>query len=52
MNGISSLAVTKLDILDFLDFIKICVSYKNFEYPPIFHGDWKGIEPVYKTFVG
>ncbi|MCP5503865.1 MAG: adenylosuccinate synthase [Chlamydiales bacterium] len=52
LNGVSNLAITKLDILDSLDFIKICVDYKNFEYPPVFHGHWKGIEPVYETFSG
>lgn len=52
LNGVSNLAITKLDILDSLDFIKICVDYKNFEYPPVFHGHWMGIEPVYETFSG
>lgn len=52
LNGVGSLAITKIDILDGLDFIKICVGYKNFNYPPIFHGHWKSIEPVYKTFSG
>lgn len=52
LNGASCLAVTKLDILDSLDFIKICVGYKNFEHLPTFHGDWKRVEPVYETLVG
>ncbi|QVL58363.1 MAG: adenylosuccinate synthase [Simkaniaceae bacterium] len=52
LNGASSLALTKIDILDGIDFIKICVGYKNFKYPPIFHGHWKRIEPVYETLFG
>ncbi len=52
LSGVSSLALTKIDILDALDFIKICVGYKNFKSPPIFHGHWKEIQPVYETLLG
>lgn len=52
LNGVSSIALTKIDIFDSLDFIKICTAYKNFEYPPIFHGHWHSIEPAYDTLAG
>ena len=52
LNGVDSLALTKLDILDSQDFIKICVGYKEHKIPPIYHEHWKGIEPVYETLSG
>jgi adenylosuccinate synthase len=52
LNGVSSLALTKIDVLDSLDFIKICVGYENFSRPPLFHGHWKGIKPQFETLSG
>jgi adenylosuccinate synthase len=52
LNGANSLALTKIDVLDSLDFIKICVQYENFSRPPLFHGHWKEIKPQYETLLG
>lgn len=51
-NGVDALALTKLDILDTQDFIKICVGYKGLENVPIYHEHWKEIEPIYETLPG
>jgi len=56
INGISSLAITKLDVLDDLDTIKICVGYKyNGEILKEFPQSIKKLEncePVYETMPG
>ncbi len=55
-NGINSLAVTKLDVLDTLDTIKLCVAYRYKEEDitsfPAELKILKECEPVYKTFPG
>jgi len=56
VNGLSGLAVTKLDVLDSLDRIAICTGYKvgNEEYRE-FPGDVTAlahIEPIYEWFEG
>ncbi len=56
LNGVTSLAVMKLDVLDQLSKIKICVAYrykgKTFDYFPQDLEVMKGAEPVYKEFPG
>jgi adenylosuccinate synthase len=56
LNGITSLALTKLDILDEIDEIKVCVSYllnrKIVKFPSPLLSDMKKTEPIYKTFEG
>ncbi len=53
VNGINSLAITKLDILDSFDELKICTAYKCgdkiIDYFPV---DISGCEPVYETVKG
>jgi len=34
LSGVDALALTKIDVLDSQDFIKICVGYKGLEFPP------------------
>ncbi|NGX57330.1 MAG: Adenylosuccinate synthetase [Chlamydiae bacterium] len=56
INGISSLAMTKLDILDQFDEIKICVGYEfqgkiHLTPPPEIHL-WDQIKPQYETLPG
>lgn len=56
INGITSLALMKLDVLSGLEEIKICVSYKNesksiTEFPCV-SSDLDQLEPQYKTFKG
>lgn len=56
LNGIDSLAITKLDELDGLDEIKICYDYvvdgKNYDYLPALITDAKKIVPRYITMPG
>ncbi len=55
-NGISGIALTKLDVLDGLDEIKICVGYrldgKELEHLPASQGDQARVEPIYVTLEG
>jgi len=54
--GISGIALTKLDVLDQLDEIKICIQYelngKVIDYLPAASEDQFNIKPIYKTFPG
>ncbi len=56
ISGINSIALTKLDVLDELDEIKMCISYKidnrEIDYLPTTIEDQQKIVPVYKTFKG
>ncbi len=56
LNGASSLAITKLDVLDKLSLIKICYAYRlgntlMSTIPPIVE-DMAQVEPVYETLPG
>lgn len=56
VNGLTGMAITKLDILDDLDVIKLCTAYKANgrvldEFPPDAHG-LEICEPVYKEVPG
>jgi adenylosuccinate synthase len=54
--GITGIALTKLDVLDALDEIKMCIEYelngKKIDYLPAASEDQFNIKPVYKTFPG
>ena len=56
ISGINGIALTKLDVLDELDEIKICVQYelngKTIDYFPAASEDQFNIKPIYKTFPG
>jgi len=56
VNGITSVCITKLDILDGLDEIKVCTSYKSngdVRYtPPYAAEDFEACEPVYESMAG
>ena len=56
INGITSLALTKIDILDTFDEIKICTAYKVngqlVNTPPPETSIWDDIEPQYETMPG
>jgi adenylosuccinate synthase len=56
LNGADSLAVTKLDILDTLDTIKICTGYRidqeMWKVPPPLVDDLERIEPIYEVLPG
>ena len=56
LNGFDSIALTKLDVLDTLDEIKVCVGYevngnRIDTFPAVSH-DLRLIKPVYKTLEG
>ena len=54
--GIDGIALTKLDVLDQLDEIKMCVAYeisgKKIDYLPSTAEDQLKIKPIYKNFKG
>ncbi len=55
-NGITSIAMTKLDVLTGLDVIKVCVAYdlegKEIDYMPASLKELAKCKPVYKEFPG
>ncbi|MGB7285654.1 MAG: adenylosuccinate synthase, partial [Salaquimonas sp.] len=55
-NGITGIALTKLDVLDGLEEIKVCVGYelngKKIDYMPAAQGAQANIKPIYDTFEG
>jgi adenylosuccinate synthase len=56
INGFTGLAITKLDVLDTLAEIKICVGYRyqqqHFELPPIESEVLQACQPIYETLPG
>ena len=56
LNGVSGLCVTKLDVLDGFDVIKICTAYRlhgeTLDVPPLDSLSWPQLEPVYESFPG
>ena len=55
-NGLTSLCVTKLDVLDGLPEIKICVGYRldgrELATPPLLSDRYGDCEPIYETLAG
>lgn len=56
LNGLDSIALTKLDVLDHLDEIKVCTGYeiggKLIDYFPAIDSDLVLVKPVYRLFKG
>lgn len=56
ISGISGLCVTKLDVLDGMDTLKMCIAYryhgKETEYAPLDAQGWEECTPVYLEFPG
>ncbi|MFY7697414.1 MAG: adenylosuccinate synthase [Legionella sp.] len=57
LNSITGLCLTKLDVLDGLDVLRIAVAYKDssgrlLTYPPQSADDYNGLEPVYEELPG
>ena len=56
VSGIDGIALTKLDVLDELDEIKMCIQYdldgKKIDYLPASVEDQLKIKPIYKSFPG
>ncbi len=56
LNGIDGIALTKLDVLDGMDELKVCIGYKLgdrvLDYFPANMSDQAGVEPIYETLPG
>ncbi|HJS41536.1 MAG TPA: adenylosuccinate synthase, partial [Sphingomicrobium sp.] len=56
VSGITGMALTKIDVLDGLDTVKICKSYRigdrTFDYLPPHAADQANVEPVYEEMEG
>ncbi len=56
ISGIDGIALTKLDVLDELDEIKMCIKYevdgKEIDYLPAAVEDQLKVKPIYKSFKG
>ena len=56
INGFTSVALTKLDVLDALDEIRVCVGYnldgKRCDSLPAVSQDLRRVEPIYETLPG
>jgi adenylosuccinate synthase len=58
INGLDCLAITKLDVLDDFDEIKVCVAYQDrntkqiYEDLPSIAGSFQRMEPIYESFPG
>jgi adenylosuccinate synthase len=56
MSGLTSLCVTKLDVLDGLPEVKICVGYRlgneRLDGPPLLESSLPDCQPVYETMPG
>ena len=56
ISGINGIALTKLDVLDDLDQVKMCISYEldgnKIDYLPAAVDDQLRVKPIYKTFEG
>jgi adenylosuccinate synthase len=55
-SGVTGIALTKIDVLDSFDEIKICIGYKlgdqKLDYFPSSEDDQLNVEPIYETFEG
>jgi adenylosuccinate synthase len=56
VGGITGIALTKIDVLDGFDEVKICTGYKlrgkTLDYFPAHAADQAAVEPVYETMAG
>ncbi|WP_066749839.1 adenylosuccinate synthase [Proteus myxofaciens] len=57
INSLSGFCMTKLDVLDGLKEVKVCVGYRLptgevIDTTPLAADDWEGIEPIYESLPG
>jgi adenylosuccinate synthase len=56
LNGVTGFCVTKLDVLDGFEELRICTAYRLngevLDAPPLDSHSWADLEPVYETFPG
>lgn len=51
INGVTGLCITKLDVLDTLKEIKLCIGYGSERFPGTVY-EWDAINPQYRSFSG
>ncbi|MDG6078797.1 adenylosuccinate synthase [Erythrobacter litoralis] len=56
ISGVTGIALTKIDVLDGLDEVKICTGYRLngqvYDYLPSHAADQEAVEPIYETMEG
>jgi adenylosuccinate synthase len=56
LNSLSDIALTKLDVLDALETVKVCVAYeadgKRYDYPPYHQSVLHAVTPIYEELEG
>ena len=56
VGGITGIALTKIDVLDGFDEVKICIGYRlngiELDYFPSHYADQAAVEPIYETLPG
>ncbi|MCX7545718.1 adenylosuccinate synthase [Marinicella gelatinilytica] len=52
VNGVTGLCITKLDVLDGFENIKLCTAYDKQSGFPQSEAQWQAIQPVYETLAG
>ena len=56
LNSLTEIALTKLDVLDTFDEIRVCVAYEangvRYDYPPYHQSVLHKVRPVYETMPG
>lgn len=56
LNSLSEVAITKLDVLDDFDTVKVCVAYeadgKRYDYPPYHQSVLHQVTPIYEELPG
>jgi adenylosuccinate synthase len=56
LNSMTEVAITKLDVLDEFDKVKVCVAYeadgKRYEYPPYHQSVLHQVKPIYEELQG
>ncbi|MGY6588531.1 MAG: adenylosuccinate synthase [Wenzhouxiangella sp.] len=52
VNGVTGLCITKLDVLDTFEQVKICTAYEGVDYFPVGAEEWQRVRPVYETLPG
>ncbi len=56
LNSLTAIALTKLDVLDVLDEIKVCVAYEahdvRYNFPPYHQSVFHEVTPIYETLPG
>jgi len=52
VNGVTGLCITKLDVLDGFERVRICVDYEGATLFPVGAEEWGRVKPVYETLPG